>query len=737
MTASIWRTSHLALAIICSLFLLAAAATGVVLAIDVVREKNQPFKAEGFDEIHLSESLPELRKIYPEIFQLTVDHHGFVKAEGFDEDGNEFNAYIHPKTGEVLGKPIPQSDFVQWNLALHRSLFLHEAGRFVVGVVSFLLMLIVISGTILIIQRQKGIRHFFDRMARDFLAQYYHVVAGRILLIPLFILAASGTYLFLIRFELLPEVNSPVKNNTELIVQENGNNSSRLSPDSFPVFRETLLSEVVKVEFPLDSDPSEYFKLQLNDRELTVDQFTGAVVEEKTYPMTRIWEQLSLDLHTGRTSTIWALVIGLASLNILFFIYSGFRITFRRLSVKIRNQHKPEEAEFILLTGSENGSTLRFAQQVHQQLLANGIRSFLSEMNAYQVYPAVRQLLVFTSTYGLGDAPNSARLFIKKLQENPQQQPVEFSVIGFGSRVYKEFCGYALQVDKLLEEQTWTKRNLPLFLVNDKSTEDFVHWVKEWSAKNNVALVDSPVKYGGQPPGLQPLKIIKKTAVTDRDPNFMVEIQLPKAGTVQSGDLLAVYPAGDERERLYSIARIGNIIHLVVKLHEGGLGSQYLYNLAAGQKIKARIIPNPSFHLPAKAPKIALIANGTGIAPFLGMIEENRAGRPIRLYAGFRYDLPSVNNYRKRCEQAIQTRKLSAVSFAFSREKDPAYVMDLIRRDAPYFAALLEEKGVLLICGSLAMQQDVEKLLDAICQEFNRQSLSTYRNRGQVLSDCY
>lgn len=731
MTASIWRLSHLALAIFCSLFLLVAAVTGVVLGVDVIREKNQPYKAAGFEQIRLSESLPALKEKYPELLQLTIDAHGFVKAEGFDADGNEINAYVHPKTGELLGAPLVQSDFVQWNLALHRSLFLHETGRFIVGVVSFLLMLIVLSGTLLIIQRQKGIRHFFDRMSRDFTAQYYHVVAGRLLLIPLFILAASGTYLFLVRFELLTK-ESPADTKIVELTE-----SPKRSLSEFPVFQEIRLAEVVKIEFPLDSDPEEYFKIQLKDRELTVHQFTGAVLQEKKYPLVQVWESISLDLHTGRTSSIWAIVIGIASLNILFFIYSGFRITYRRLGVKTHNRYKAEEAEFILLTGSENGSTLRFAQQVHLQLMANGIKSYLAEMNRYQAYPAARQLLVFTSTYGLGDAPNSARFFEKKLYQHPQLQEVEFSVVGFGSLTYKEFCGYAVQVDGWLEQQSWARRNLPIYKVNDKSTEDFVQWVKAWAAKNRIPLVESPIKYGGQPPGLQTLHIVEKTTANEKDLNFSVTLKIPRSTTVRSGDLLAIYPAGDERERLYSIARIGNRMQLVVKLHTKGLGSQYLHNLKTGERIKARIIPNPSFHLPEKAPEIVLIANGTGIAPFLGMITENKSGRPMYLYAGFRHRYPSVQGYQAICDTAIQNQQLKAVSFAFSREENPAYVMGLIQRDAAFFAKLFAMNGTVLICGSLAMQQDVEQILDQICLERNGKALSFYKARAQVLADCY
>ncbi len=58
--------------------------------------------------------------------------------------------------------------------------------------------------------------------------------------------------------------------------------------------------------------------------------------------------------------------------------------------------------------------------------------------------------------------------------------------------------------------------------------------------------------------------------------------------------------------------------------------------------------------------------------------------------------------------------------------------MDLIREDAPFFSELLDKKGVIMICGSLAMQRDVEAVLAEICLT---RDLSKYK--GQILTDCY
>lgn len=176
---------------------------------------------------------------------------------------------------------------------------------------------------------------------------------------------------------------------------------------------------------------------------------------------------------------------------------------------------------------------------------------------------------------------------------------------------------------------------------------------------------------------------------------------------------------------------------LVVKLHEYGLGSQYLHNLQEGSEIQARIIQNPSFHFPSRASQVAMISNGTGIAPFLGMIEENRRKTDLRLYAGFRRENDTIRAYRRFAAEQIQKKQLQQLHISLSQGPDPQYVMDLIRRDADYFAALLRNDGVIMICGALAMQRDVEAILEAICLEKNGLPLSYFKTRGQVLTDCY
>lgn len=731
MTLSIWRYAHLTLAILTFLFLVVASTTGIILAYDAAQEKVQPYRVDDFSTINLAQSLPELRKVFPEITEISVDHNQFVTLEGLDDNGENIKAYIDPTTGKILGKPVEKSKFINWITSLHRSLFLKETGRFAVGVVSFLLMLISISGLILIIKRQNGIRHFFDNIKKDFFSQYLHVVSGRILLIPILVVSVTGTYLFLHRFEWIP------KGKNEKIAHKITNSETQIKLADFPIFKETKLSKVKKIEFPfIEDDADEFFVLKLKDREITVNQINGEIVKEEKYPLTLIYENLSLTFHTGRGSVLWSIVLGLSSIGILMFIYSGFVITFKRTRNKIKNKYKAENAEIVIFVGSENGSTLGFANKIHAQLLSDGKKSFITELDQYKLYPKAEQFIIFTSTYGLGEAPTNASNFKKLLKEFPQNQNIKYSVVGFGSKSYDDFCGFAIEVDQLLSEQNWAQSQLELFTVNDRSTIEFTEWVKKWSYETMIPLATAPSLYSEKVPSLKKMKVIGKSEIVDEVTTFKVILKPNSLAKFKSGDLLAIYPENDHKERFYSIGKVNGAIQLVVKLHENGIGSGFLHRLKENQEIKARIIKNSEFHFPKKASEVMMIANGTGIAPFLGMIEEQTGKTKTHLYCGFRKSSELTVNYEYFAHENIKKGKLVSFNLAFSREEKSQYVMDLVERDAELFTNSLENGGFIMICGALKMQHDVEDTLRKLCALKNK-DYETYKANGQILTDCY
>ena len=731
MTISIWRYSHLALALSSFLLIAVASITGIILAFEPVALKALPYKVEGFNKITVAETIPVLKRNFEEITDLSVDHNQFVIVKGVNLDGEEVTVYVNPITGKTLGVPKQQSEFFSWVTAFHRSLFLHELGRFFIGLTTFLLLLITLSGIALIIQRQRGVKRFFTRIVKENFAQYYHVTLGRLLLIPLLIITITGTYLSLVRFKIIPDTK---------ISQKVDFDSIKSSPEKkisdIAIFKNTSLTDVKSIEFPFSDDVEDYFTLKLKDRELTVNQVTGDILTEVFYPTTVLFTELSLDLHTGRTNIVWAIILAIASANILFFIYSGFAITLKRRSGRTRNKFKKEECKYIVLVGSENGSTFHFAKAVYQQLIKNGEKCFISELNNYTIYPKAEHFIVFTATYGLGDPPTNSYKFIDLLKKYQQPLNVDFSVVGFGSKAYPDFCKFAYEVNNALSLQEWAQPLIEIHTINDRSPEEFAQWANLWSQKTEIPLTVSPDLFNMKSKRLQQFIVTERTSLTHEEGSFLIQLKPKRNLHYTSGDLLALYPANDHRERLYSIGKVNDNVQLSVKLHQNGLGSGFLYQLEPGQTIRAAINKNPHFHFPKKVSTVIMISNGTGIAPFLGMISDNRKKVICHLYCGFR-GASSFELYQSALDQNLKDEKLSGLHLAYSREGNKQYVSDLVLNDQALIADAMKDDGVIMICGSLAMQKDIIEALEVIFKEKNSREVSYYQSHNRILMDCY
>jgi len=81
--------------------------------------------------------------------------------------------------------------------------------------------------------------------------------------------------------------------------------------------------------------------------------------------------------------------------------------------------------------------------------------------------------------------------------------------------------------------------------------------------------------------------------------------------------------------------------------------------------------------------------------------------------------------------------KIININVALSREGEKQYVSHLVLRDANFVANVLTKGGVLMLCGSLAMQKDVMKLLESICLTKTGKSISYYQSHNQIRTDCY
>ena len=466
---NVWRYSHFLLAVSSLLFVFIATTTGLILSFEPIQKNIQPFHVEGSEHIPLAQLIDSLTFRYDEIIEIATDENGFVKvsAISMDEDTNgEF--YINPKNGKKIADIPERKIFFEFVTNLHRSLFLKTTGRILVGITSFLLFLITVTGFLLLIKRQAGIKHLFSEIIKEQGVQYYHALTGRFMLIPIVIITLTGVYLSLLRFEFIPE--SPGEKIAYLV--ENGG-EKKVSFAEFKIFQKTKIGTIKKLEFPFSTDIDEYFILELVDRELKINQQSGKLVEENIYSYRKRMSALSFDLHTGNGSIVWSVVLALASLNIFYFMYSGLMISCRRISSRIKNIFRPDEAEYVILVGTENGSTRNYAGMLKKELVRLGAKVFLDDMNNYREYQNMRNLVVMTSTYGEGDPPSNAHLFFELFENNPVQNPVQFSVVGFGSHSYPNFCQFALEVNNVISKNENCFPVLNPFLINNKSYPEY------------------------------------------------------------------------------------------------------------------------------------------------------------------------------------------------------------------------------------------------------------------------
>ncbi|MDO5969277.1 PepSY domain-containing protein [Flavivirga aquimarina] len=727
MTISIWRYSHLTLAISSSIFILLATLTGIVLAFEPVSNQLKPYAVKNADTFSLSKTIENLKSEYDDIISIEMDKNDFVIATVFTNEGKNETFYINPFTAKKIGNLIEKAPIFKFATNLHRSLFLKSTGRAIIGFISFLLLLMAITGVLLIIKRQGGKKHFFSKIIKEGSNQYYHIIIGRYALIPLIIITISGVYLSLEKFSLLPSDKNVHISNKEISTE-----ASKLNMTDFDLFKSITLNDIECVEFPFSNDVEDYFVLKLKDKELYVNQYNGEVISQKKDGFVTLASSYSMILHTGQGTIIWAIVLLLTCFSILFFMFSGFSMTFdrRKNRIKIKNKFSKDAAEYIILVGSETGSTFGFAKVLYNALIAQGKSVFVSELNTYSSYKKAAHLVVFTSTYGDGEAPANARYFEKLVRTIPQKNKLQYSVVGFGSLNYKSFCKYAIIVDALLQSHQKFIPNLSLRKINNQSFIAFKNWVDFWSKSKGLNLeIEKPEKISHS----KLFKVINKSKINS-DHSFLIELEPTQKTHFASGDLLSIYPKNTHTERLYSIGKIGNNVLLSIKKHEFGICSNYLNQLKENDMLFADIKQNKAFHFPTSAKEVVMISNGTGIAPFLGMINnENHNHIKTYLFWGGRTK-ESYQMYSKHIDKAFYNKKLSGIYLSFSNEENQKkYVQNALAENEELISRVLKNKGVIMICGSITMRNGVLETLENISSS----KLNIPLNMNQIKTDCY
>lgn len=208
----------------------------------------------------------------------------------------------------------------------------------------------------------------------------------------------------------------------------------------------------------------------------------------------------------------------------------------------------------------------------------------------------------------------------------------------------------------------------------------------------------------------------------------------------QAVDVLAEYPvkAGAEdwagvlkklQPRLYSISSSPLVdphsVSLTVSVvryenlngrPRGGVCSPFLADAEADTEVPVFVQRSPHFRPPADAgTPMVMVGPGTGVAPFVGFLQERRAlghAAPNWLFFGEQHRTTDFY-YEEELTELLDAGTLARIDTAFSRDqRAKVYVQDRMREHGPELWHWLQEGAHFYVCGDASrMAKDVDRAL--------------------------
>ncbi|XP_066042081.1 methionine synthase reductase isoform X2 [Chamaea fasciata] len=114
---------------------------------------------------------------------------------------------------------------------------------------------------------------------------------------------------------------------------------------------------------------------------------------------------------------------------------------------------------FLLLYATQKGQAKAIAEEIWQQAGAHGLEAemhCMSEMDKYNLETEKDPVVIVISTTGTGDPPDTARKFVKKIQDKTLPPDhfshLQYGLLGLGDSEYMFFCNGGKTVDRRLQE---------------------------------------------------------------------------------------------------------------------------------------------------------------------------------------------------------------------------------------------------------------------------------------------
>ncbi len=620
-----------------------------------------------------------------------------------------------PYTGELMGDASGQQ-FFGLMLQLHRFLAMGESGRQITGACTLILLFFCLSGLYLRWPRQwKSWRAWltldWKKKGRSFNWDL-HSVAGTWCLVFYLFSALTGLFWSYEWYSKgLTQLLSDSPQNERVRNRGPAPDGPAPAADYSAMWSSIYSAAGPGLSFyntrmpPVAGQPATVFYLlkdSPHDRalnQITLDPATGVIKRHDRYSDKRLGGQLLTSiyaLHTGSYFGITGrIILTISSLTMPLFFVTGWLLYLdrRRKKRQIKDarqglaQPSGNAPAWLIGFASQSGFAEQLAWQTAGQLQAAGVPvnvQPLASVSEQDLQDSSNALFV-VSTFGEGDAPDSARGFERKvLGQALSLERLNYAVLGLGDRQYQHFCGFARRLHNWLGEHGGKSLFTPVE-VDSGDPYALRHWQQQLSQLTGQAPVDT-----WQAPSYDNWTLVRRDLMNPDSsgaPVYLLGLSAPSTSSWLAGDLVEVMPRNcpwaiehfldglgidgranvhlddlsqpleqalatrqlpENRAHLvglhaqalvdalvplaireYSIASIAadGVLELIVRqqLHTDGslgIGSGWLTEHApVGSSISLRVRRNSGFHLPAEPVPMILLGNGTGLAGLRSLLK--------------------------------------------------------------------------------------------------------------------
>lgn len=658
--------------------------------------------------------------------------------------------YFDPYTGQLQGRVVGQG-FFGFVLQLHRFLAIGETGKQITAACTLMLLFFCLSGLYLRwpknpLRWRTWLTFNWAKKGRAFNWDL-HAVAGTWCLLFYLVAAVTG---LIWSYDWFRDGASRVLTGT-VVAQRGGEARGRPAPGPAPQANWDAIwisiqqaggpdTSSINLRLPAaPGQPANGFYLLTSsphDRafnQMVLNPVTGAVLKHERYADMPLGEQLfssNYAVHTGAFFGLpGRLLMTAASLCMPLFFITGWLLYLdrrrKKRHIRLSQQGLDGHREgWLVVFASQSGFAEQLAWHAAARLQAGGQGArvvALAALSESDLKNAQRALFV-VSTFGDGEAPDSARLFEKQLAVRRWPLPqLEYALLALGDRSYPAFCGFGRKLAGWLDAQG-ARALFPAVELDNGDPAG----LEQWNTLLGAYCAAGDAQTGPAP--WQQWQLARRTLLNPGSagaPLFELELAPPAQATWQAGDVLEILPPGQAlatQPRAYSIASLPSdgCVRLMMRQHrlsDGGLGlcSGWLTTATLlSDIVEARVRRNSNFHLPEDDRPLILIGNGSGLAGLLGLAKARIQAAQRRTWLIFG-ERNSATDFFHEAELKgwHESGDLSRLDTVFSRDQpQKRYVQHVVLECAADLRQWVADDASIYVCGSLeGMAQGVDVAL--------------------------